>query len=205
MNAGLQYRVEQFLYRHAELCDAQDWDGYLAQFDEQCEFHLPQWESEQRYTRDPKREMSLIYYPSRAGLEDRVFRIRTGKAASTVPMPRTLHQIGNVRIAEEGEGLLRVRVNWQTLFQRLDQTGSFFGHATYRLKPHGEAWLIARKHIVLLNDRQTIGGYPRLGALAPLALARLAQCLPGQRVRLLPTVQEAAHREHRRLLAAWDA
>ncbi|MDO2316536.1 aromatic-ring-hydroxylating dioxygenase subunit beta, partial [Escherichia coli] len=44
MNAGLQYRVEQFLYRHAELCDAQDWDGYLAQFDEQCEFHLPQWE-----------------------------------------------------------------------------------------------------------------------------------------------------------------
>lgn len=43
MNAGLQYRVEQFLYRHAELCDAQDWDGYLAQFDEQCEFHLPQW------------------------------------------------------------------------------------------------------------------------------------------------------------------
>ncbi|HGE2269930.1 TPA: anthranilate 1,2-dioxygenase small subunit [Pseudomonas aeruginosa] len=153
MNAGLQYRVEQFLYRHAELCDAQDWDGYLAQFDEQCKFHLPQWESEQRYTRDPKREMSLIYYPSRAGLEDRVFRIRTGKAASTVPMPRTLHQIGNVRIAEEGEGLLRVRVNWQTLFQRLDQTGSFFGHATYRLKPHGEAWLIARKHIVLLNDR----------------------------------------------------
>lgn len=97
--------------------------------------------------------MSLIYYPSRAGLEDRVFRIRTGKAASTVPMPRTLHQIGNVRIAEEGEGLLRVRVNWQTLFQRLDQTGSFFGHATYRLKPHGETWLIARKHIVLLNDR----------------------------------------------------
>ncbi|MDU1800839.1 MAG: allophanate hydrolase, partial [Pseudomonas aeruginosa] len=52
---------------------------------------------------------------------------------------------------------------------------------------------------------QTIGGYPRLGALAPLALARLAQCLPGQPVRLLPTVQEAAHREHRRLLAAWDA
>ena len=29
--------------------------------------------------------------------------------------------------------------------------------------------------IVLLNDRQTIGGYPRLGALTPLAVARLAQ------------------------------
>ncbi|KAA0948345.1 MULTISPECIES: biotin-dependent carboxyltransferase family protein [unclassified Pseudomonas] len=49
--------------------------------------------------------------------------------------------------------------------------------------------------IVLLNDRQTIGGYPRLGALTPLALARLAQCLPGEKVRLAPVVQETAHRQ----------
>ncbi|MFP3458633.1 hypothetical protein R0J89_20500, partial [Psychrobacter sp. SIMBA_152] len=33
--------------------------------------------------------------------------------------------------------------------------------------------------IILMNDRQTIGGYPRLGALTPMACARLAQCLPG--------------------------
>jgi len=50
--------------------------------------------------------------------------------------------------------------------------------------------------IVLLNDRQTIGGYPRLGALTPLALARLAQCLPGEKLRLAPVVQEMAHRQH---------
>ena len=49
--------------------------------------------------------------------------------------------------------------------------------------------------IVLLNDRQTIGGYPRLGALTPLSLARLAQCLPGTQVRLAPVVQETAHRQ----------
>ena len=49
--------------------------------------------------------------------------------------------------------------------------------------------------IVLLNDRQTIGGYPRLGALTPLALARLAQCLPGTQVRLKQVVQDVAHRE----------
>jgi biotin-dependent carboxylase-like uncharacterized protein len=37
--------------------------------------------------------------------------------------------------------------------------------------------------IVLLNDRQTIGGYPKLGAVMALDCARLAQLRPGDRVR----------------------
>jgi biotin-dependent carboxylase-like uncharacterized protein len=50
--------------------------------------------------------------------------------------------------------------------------------------------------IVLLNDRQTIGGYPRIGALTPLSLARLAQRLPGSVIRLRPVTQSVAHRQH---------
>lgn len=50
--------------------------------------------------------------------------------------------------------------------------------------------------IVLLNDRQTIGGYPRVGALTPLSLARLAQQLPGSVIRLKPVTQGVAHRQH---------
>lgn len=57
--------------------------------------------------------------------------------------------------------------------------------------------------IVLLNDRQTIGGYPRLGALTPLAVARLAQSMPGARLRLQPMALEAAQRQQRKLLASW--
>lgn len=57
--------------------------------------------------------------------------------------------------------------------------------------------------IILLNDRQTIGGYPRLGALTPQAVARLAQCLPGQTVHLVPTTQDSALLAQRQLLAQW--
>ncbi|SFM58228.1 biotin-dependent carboxyltransferase family protein [Halopseudomonas yangmingensis] len=53
--------------------------------------------------------------------------------------------------------------------------------------------------VVLLNDRQTIGGYPKLGALTPLALARLAQLQPGQALRLRATTVEQARHD----LLAW--
>ncbi|MEF1229198.1 allophanate hydrolase, partial [Vibrio fortis] len=36
--------------------------------------------------------------------------------------------------------------------------------------------------IILLNDRQTIGGYPKLGCVARIDLPRLAQAKPGQHV-----------------------
>ncbi|QJQ98975.1 biotin-dependent carboxyltransferase family protein [Halomonas sp. PGE1] len=57
--------------------------------------------------------------------------------------------------------------------------------------------------IALLNDRQTIGGYPRLGALTPLAASRLAQCLPGQEVRLVATSGERALAAYRRFCAGF--
>jgi len=57
--------------------------------------------------------------------------------------------------------------------------------------------------IVLLNDRQTIGGYPRLGALTPLALAQLAQCMPGAALRFRAVVQEEAWREQQGYLNRW--
>lgn len=37
--------------------------------------------------------------------------------------------------------------------------------------------------IVLLNDRQTLGGYPKIGGVARLDLPRLAQAKPGDKVR----------------------
>lgn len=57
--------------------------------------------------------------------------------------------------------------------------------------------------IILMNDRQTIGGYPRLGALTPQSCARLAQCMPGAAVRLAPISPERARHEYLQQLAMW--
>ncbi|RUR47618.1 biotin-dependent carboxyltransferase family protein [Vreelandella populi] len=58
--------------------------------------------------------------------------------------------------------------------------------------------------IVLMNDRQTIGGYPRIGALTPSACALLSQCLPGTEVWLHPVSATQAQVTHRRQLAVWE-
>ncbi|MGH8597559.1 MAG: biotin-dependent carboxyltransferase family protein, partial [Gammaproteobacteria bacterium] len=40
--------------------------------------------------------------------------------------------------------------------------------------------------IVMMKDRPTVGGYPKISTLLPEDAARLAQCRPGQSVRFLP-------------------
>lgn len=47
--------------------------------------------------------------------------------------------------------------------------------------------------IVLLNDRQTIGGYPKIGAALSLDCGQLAQLRPGGRVHFAPITPHAAH------------
>jgi biotin-dependent carboxylase-like uncharacterized protein len=47
--------------------------------------------------------------------------------------------------------------------------------------------------IVLLNDRQTIGGYPKIGAALSVDLAKLAQLRPGATVHFAPVTPHGAH------------
>ena len=47
--------------------------------------------------------------------------------------------------------------------------------------------------IVLLNDRQTIGGYPKIGSALSLDRAYLAQLRPGDTVTFTPISEQTAH------------
>ena len=48
--------------------------------------------------------------------------------------------------------------------------------------------------IILLCDRQTIGGYPKLGSVFSQDIARLAQMMPGQKLRFKPlSIDQAQH------------
>ncbi len=48
--------------------------------------------------------------------------------------------------------------------------------------------------IILLCDRQTIGGYPKLGSVFSQDIARLAQMMPGKKLRFKPLSIDQAQR-----------
>ena len=86
-------QVQQFLYREARALDDRDWDTWLACYAPDVEFWMPAWDDDGELTRDPQREVSLIYYPNKEGLQDRVFRIRTDRSSATsLPDPADLAQ-----------------------------------------------------------------------------------------------------------------
>ena len=145
--------VEAFLYAEARCLDDKDWDGWLAHYAPNATFHMPAWDDDDLLTEDPLREISLIYYGSRQGLEDRVFRIQTERSSATsLPVPRTSHNITNVEIIEQGGGVLKVRFNWLSLSFRYKTTDSYFGTSFYTLDTTGKSPRITAKKVVLKND-----------------------------------------------------
>ncbi|MEU4895803.1 benzoate 1,2-dioxygenase small subunit [Streptomyces sp. NPDC044780] len=145
--------IRRFLYREARHLDDREFEKWLECYHPDAEFWMPAWADDDELTRDPRREISLIYYPSRAGLEDRVFRIRTDRSSATsLPEPRTGHNITNVEITGRDGDLLHVRFNWFTLSYRYQTTDTYFGTSYCTLDLSGPDPLIRRKKVVLKND-----------------------------------------------------
>jgi benzoate/toluate 1,2-dioxygenase beta subunit len=149
----LRQKVEEFLYREARYLDERDWDNWLAHYSPNVEFWMPAWDDDDKLTEDPQSEISLIYYASKQGLEDRVFRIRTDRSSATsLPEPRTVHHISNVEILSQTQDKLEIRFNWMTHNFRYKATDTHYGTSFYTLEVAGDEMKIARKKIVLVND-----------------------------------------------------
>jgi 3-phenylpropionate/cinnamic acid dioxygenase small subunit len=144
----------ELVHREARYLDEQRWDDWLALYTEDCEFWMPAWKAGGMLTADPQTELSHIYYASRAGLEDRVVRIRSGKSPASTPMPRTAHVLGSVLSAEAPAGRLRLDSTWvsHVFFPRSRESHAFFGRTEHELVLRDGDWRIARKKILLQND-----------------------------------------------------
>jgi benzoate/toluate 1,2-dioxygenase subunit beta len=145
--------VTQYLYREARYLDDKEWDSWLALYHPEVEFWMPAWDDDDKLVSDPQTEISLIWYGHKGGLEDRVFRIRTERSSATsLPEPRTSHNISNVEIVSQSEDECQVRFNWVTFSYRYKTVDTYFGTSFYTLDTGGPSPLVKRKKIVMKND-----------------------------------------------------
>ena len=148
-----QNEVEQFLYREARYLDDREFDKWLECYAPDAEFWMPAWDDDDTLVTDPTTEISLIYYNNRGGLEDRVFRIKTDRSSATsLPEPRTSHNISNVEILSQDSDVVEVRFNWFTLYYRYQNIDPYFGTSYYTVDFSGPEPQIKRKKVVLKND-----------------------------------------------------
>lgn len=152
-----QLTLEQatsLLYAEGLALDERRWEDWLALYPEDAKYWVPSWKSEAETTSDPDRELSLIYYESRDGLEDRIWRLKSGLSVASNPLRRTAHTVSNIQVTEtsNGEGTVKATGVVHVHDPKRKTSNAFFGLYEYRLRLVDGQWLIAAKTVKLLND-----------------------------------------------------
>src|SRR5207237_10540789 len=88
--------IQAFLYHEARAQSEKRWADWLACYADDASFFMPSWDDDDKVTTDPMREVSLIYYPNKQGMEDRVFRMETDLSRAWRPYTRCDRAISNV-------------------------------------------------------------------------------------------------------------
>ena len=134
------------LEREARLLDMGDYEHWLALYAEQCGGWVPAAEK----AGDPRREVA-IYFDDRRRLEDRIYRLRTGKAWSQVPPSRTVRFVSNVEVFGAKDRLM-VRSNLLMMEFRAGETRSIAAWCAHRIA----GGKIEAKQINLIDRDQSL-------------------------------------------------
>ena len=107
-DASVRDECRLLLEREARLLDERRFDDWLALYAEHCVVWVPAAEQ----AGDPRREVT-VFFDDRRRLEDRIYRLGTGKAWSQVPASRTVRLVSNVEAFRTQErSVLMVRSNF---------------------------------------------------------------------------------------------
>ncbi len=144
-------QIENFLYREARLMDEHAYDEWLSLWTEDALYWVPCNDDDI----DPQRHVSIIY-DSRARLEDRIERLKSGAAYAQDPKSRLRRVVSNVESEEGDNGEVTVYSNFNLTELRRGRQDTFAGRTIYKLRPQGASFKIAYKKVLLVNNDEVI-------------------------------------------------
>jgi len=144
-------RVEQFLFREAQLMDEHRFDEWLALWSEPALYWVPS----NRDDLDPAREVSLIY-DDWVRLQLRIARLKSGFAHAQEPRSRMRRLISNIEIEEVEDGEIVTHSNFLLAELRRGKQDLFAGRATHRLRLENGSFKLISKKVLLVNNDEPI-------------------------------------------------
>ena len=148
---ALTLAVADFLYHEAELIDAKQLDDWVALWNDDAVYWIPQGDDP-----DPARSVSIVYDDHRR-LVERVLRLNSGFAYSQDPPSRTCHVVGNVRVKGEADGRIQVGSSVMVAEMRRATQNLFAGRVEHELTQEGDGFKISRKVVRLVNSDVPLG------------------------------------------------
>jgi 3-phenylpropionate/cinnamic acid dioxygenase small subunit len=145
--------VEELLYREAELLDRGRLADWLALFTDDATYWIP-LEAAQT---DPFTTASILFDDRRL-LEIRVRQFTHPRAHARVPPPRTVHQIGNVRVLEDDGRELRVGSTLVMVEYRQERQRVWGALVEHRLRRTPDGLRIVAKRVDLANADSELDG-----------------------------------------------
>jgi len=157
MRAGadveLYSEIERFLYHEAWLLDHGRLDEWLALYTDDATYWIP-LEANQT---DPLTTSSIVYDDRRL-LEVRVRQFRHPRAHARLPAPRTVHQVGNVRLLENDGRDVRAGSTLVLVEYRRERQRLWSAIVEHRLRRTAEGLRIAAKRVDLVNSEAELDG-----------------------------------------------
>jgi len=145
---GLRARIEDFLYREADLLD--DWkiEEWFALFAEGATYEVPPAGEDEA---DPA--TSLFYIADDyVRLRERVIRLTKKEAHSEFPRSRQRHMLSNVRVTGMTSGVADVTCNFVTYRAKRGVVDTYYGKHVYRIDCGVDPFKIKAKRSILGMD-----------------------------------------------------
>ena len=140
--------VEDFLYNEADLLDSWKMKEWAALFAENGTYEIPPLGSP-----DADHKTSLfVVHDDRNRLEQRALRLLKKEAHVEYPHSQTLHNVNNVKIVSNEDGVVSVKANFVTFRAKRDFLDSYVGVNEYKLiQEDGELKILSKKVILKLE------------------------------------------------------
>jgi 3-phenylpropionate/cinnamic acid dioxygenase small subunit len=145
--------VERFLYEEAALLDGGRLDAWLALFTEDATYWVPL----EAHQADPLTTSSIVYDDRRL-LEVRVRQFQHPRAHARVPAPRTVHQVGNVRLLADQGREVTVASTLVMVEYRAERQRIWGAVVEHRLRRTPDGFRIAAKRVDLVNSEAELDG-----------------------------------------------